>query len=427
MGLDEPYWQSNTSFSPLPSRWDFQFQSEGHPYSLQDGIQLYESSTSSDGKDSRGLVSGNYLYNMPYSASDGPGIFLSNSSDSKSPQWMPPAIQEISIPDYETATRKDPSLSQIFFTPNKEVTSENLDSGDSASSQSDSSESESATKSSLSSRKNFSKHCSFITKHVLPLSFPNLTTNMVAFEPADAGFSEFDASNPLRDAQHWSSASSSLDSADVCELFESETSGCPRIPSDGPRCSLCERFLSHRSPWSSRRIVRSRDMPTTGVLPCCHTFHAECLERATPKTHKNYPPCPLCIRLEGENSFDQQDLSRLRNDFPRLRPFCEDGDGRSRSWASAQAGGCVVGALHAPPCNAMFLHNRNRSRKNLSLKDNLSKESHCKVRKSGPFSLQLFGGSSAEQEAVGCSKVPPGPSLKRLWEDSRPVNVDGKL
>ncbi|XP_027346728.1 uncharacterized protein LOC113858332 isoform X2 [Abrus precatorius] len=379
MGLDEPYWQSNTSFSPLPSRWDFQFQSEGHPYSLQDGIQLYESSTSSDGKDSRGLVSGNYLYNMPYSASDGPGIFLSNSSDSKSPQWMPPAIQEISIPDYETATRKDPSLSQIFFTPNKEVTSENLDSGDSASSQSDSS------------------------------------------------FSEFDASNPLRDAQHWSSASSSLDSADVCELFESETSGCPRIPSDGPRCSLCERFLSHRSPWSSRRIVRSRDMPTTGVLPCCHTFHAECLERATPKTHKNYPPCPLCIRLEGENSFDQQDLSRLRNDFPRLRPFCEDGDGRSRSWASAQAGGCVVGALHAPPCNAMFLHNRNRSRKNLSLKDNLSKESHCKVRKSGPFSLQLFGGSSAEQEAVGCSKVPPGPSLKRLWEDSRPVNVDGKL
>ena len=102
----EPYWRTNTSFSPPPTRWDFRFQSEGLPYSLQDSIQLYGSSTSSNGKDSRGWVRGNHLYDLHYSAPDGNGVFLGSPSDlSKGPQWTPPAVQEISI-DYETATRK---------------------------------------------------------------------------------------------------------------------------------------------------------------------------------------------------------------------------------------------------------------------------------------------------------------------------------
>ena len=237
-------------------------------------------------------------------------------------------------------------------------TSEDPDSGGSTSTQSESSESESTTKSRLLLQRNFSKHCSFISKPIYPFSFPDHTPARESFEPVIAGFSEFDASNPLRDAQRWSSASSTLDFAEVSELFESETSGRPHIPSDGSRCSLCERFLSQRSPWSTRRIVRSGDMPTTGVLPCCHVFHVECLEQATPKTQKNEPPCPLCARLQGSG-------------FPRLRPFCEDGP--SRPWGCVQVGNFVEGAAHAPSRNAMFLLNRNFTKKNLSLKGNSTK------------------------------------------------------
>lgn len=50
---------------------------------------------------------GNQLYNHHYSASDGAGMFLSSSSDlSQGPQWTPPAIQEISVEDFESATRR---------------------------------------------------------------------------------------------------------------------------------------------------------------------------------------------------------------------------------------------------------------------------------------------------------------------------------
>ncbi|KAJ1405823.1 Zinc finger, RING-type [Sesbania bispinosa] len=240
-------------------------------------------------------------------------------------------------------------------------TSENPVSGGSTPSQSESSEFESTTKSHLSLQKSFSNHHSFSSKPIHPLSFPDLTPTRETFEPAVVDFSVFDASNPLRDTQHLSSASSSLDSACVSELFESEISSRSHIPSNESRCSLCERFLSYRSPCSSRRIVRSGDMPITGVLPCCHVFHAECLEQATPKAQKNDPPCPLCIKLERGNSPDHQGLSRLRNGFPMLRPFYEDGP--SRSWGYAQVGECVEGALQAPPGNAMFLFSRNHSKR----------------------------------------------------------------
>ncbi|KAJ1423661.1 Zinc finger, RING-type [Sesbania bispinosa] len=413
MGPNEPYWRTNTSFSPPPSRWDCRFQSEGLPYSLSDGIQLYDaSSTSSNSKDSRTWVRGNHLYDLHYSASDGTGLLLSSPSDlSQGPQWTPPAIQEISVDDYGTVTRKDPhpSLGRVSFTPMKEGTSKNPDSVGSVSSQSESSESESATKSRLFSQRNFSNHRSFISKPIHPLSFPDQTITRDAFDPVVTTFTEFETSTPLGDGQRWSSASSSQDFADVTESFELEAPSRLHIPSDGFRCSLCERFLSQRSPWSSRRIVRSGDMPTTGVLPCCHVFHAECLEQTTPKTRKSDPPCPVCAKLEEENAPDQRGLLRLRNGFPRLKSFCEVGP--SRPWGCAQAGDCVAGALHAPPRNPMFLLNRNRIKKSLSLKGNLSKEFPGKVRKSGAYSSELFSGSSADQEAVGCSMATAGPSM----------------
>ncbi|KAK7274858.1 hypothetical protein RIF29_15957 [Crotalaria pallida] len=417
MGPNEPYWRTNTSFSPPAPRLDFRFQSEGLPYSLDDGVQLSDSSASSNGKDSGGWVRGNHLYDLHYAASDRTGHVLSSPSDlSQGPQWTPPAIQEISIEDYESRNRRDPhpSLGRVSFTPTKEVTSENPNSEGSTSSRSESSESDSTTKSGLSSQMNFSNRRFFISKPIHPLTFPDLAHTKETFDPAITAFPEFGASSSLRDAQHWSSASSSQDFADVTESFESETPGRSHIPSDGVRCSLCERFLSQRSPWSSRRIVRSGDMPTAGVLPCSHVFHAECLEQTTPKTRKNDPPCPVCIRPEEEISPDQRGLLRLKNSFPKLKSFTEGGP--SRPWGCAQAGDCVEGALHAPPRNAMFLLNRNRIKKNLSLKGNLSKEFPGKVRKSGPYpySSQLFIGSSADQEAVGYSKAAPaGPSLKR--------------
>ncbi|BAT99223.1 hypothetical protein LR48_Vigan06g108100 [Vigna angularis] len=417
MGPNEPFWRTNSSFSPPPTRWDFRFQSEGLQYSVNDSIQLYGSSTSSNDKESGSWVRGNHLYDLHYSASDGTGILLSSPSDlSQGPQWTPPAIQEISIDNYGNSARKDPhpSAGRVSFTPSKEGTSVNPNSGGSTSSLSESSESESATKSHLSCQRNFSNLRSFISKPIHPMSFNDLTTTRDAFDPAVTDFTEFtefDTSTPLRDGQRWSSASSSQEFADVTESFELEMPGQPHFPSNGFRCGLCERFLSQRSPWSSRRIVRSGDMPTIGVLPCCHAFHAECLEQTTPKTRKSDPPCPVCVKLEEENSPDNRGFLRLTNGFPRLKS--SRGDGPSRPWGCVQVGDCVEGALQAPPRNAMLMLNRNRVKKNLSLKGSLSKEFPGKVRKNGTFSSQLFSGSTADGKEVGCSKATSGSSVWR--------------
>lgn len=104
MGPHEPYWHTNTSFSPLPSRWDFRFQTEGMSH---DGIQHHGPSTLYSEKDLRNSVRDNRLYELHYSASDGSEPFLNSPSDfSLGPQRIPPVIQEISIDDYESATRK---------------------------------------------------------------------------------------------------------------------------------------------------------------------------------------------------------------------------------------------------------------------------------------------------------------------------------
>ncbi|PON54135.1 43kDa postsynaptic protein [Parasponia andersonii] len=410
MGPHEPYWRTNTSFSPPPARWDFQFQSEGLQYDSHDGIPLYGSSTSSNSKESRSWFRGSQLYNHP-SASDGAGMFLSSSSDlSQGPQWTPPAIQEIRVDDFESAGRRGMALGPSSFRPTMEGTSENPDSGGSTSFRSDSSESE--PKSRSSSHCTFSSRRSFMSKPIHPLSFPRQTPPGEVSDFTVAGLPEFDAATQRGDAQSWSSASSSIDFADVSETFESEICNRPCNLSDGVRCGLCERFLSQRSPWSSRRIVRSGDMPVTGVLSCCHVFHAECLEQTTPRARKNDPPCPLCLRSEEENCPERRSYSRSRTVLPRLRPSSEDGP--SRPWGCVQVGDCVEGALHVPPRNSMLLLNRNRVKKNLSLKGNSGKEFPGKLRKSGSYSSQQLSVRSIDQGAVGSSKskVTAGPSMK---------------
>nr|AAU90322.2 hypothetical protein SDM1_55t00009 [Solanum demissum] len=111
MGPHEPYWRTNSSFSPAPSRWDFRFQPETLSFGSNDGVQLYGSSASSNSRDSRSWVRGNQLANHQYLISDGVGAYCSSPSDiSPAQQWTPPAIQEINIDDFGTSRRELPRM-----------------------------------------------------------------------------------------------------------------------------------------------------------------------------------------------------------------------------------------------------------------------------------------------------------------------------
>lgn len=285
-----------------------------------------------------------------------------------------------------------------------------MDSRGSTSSCSDSSESEPRFKSCISSHRNLTSRLSFMSKPIYPLSFPTQVPVREAIDSASTPLSDYDSSTPQREPHRWSSASNSVDFADVLEPFESESYGRSCLSSSTFKCGLCERFLSQRSPWSPRQIVRSGDMPVVGVLSCHHVFHAECLEQTTAKTHKSDPPCPLCLRLQEDNSPDRQVLSRMRNGLPRRGPSFEDG--QPRPWGCVQVGDCVEGALHVPPRNPMLLLNRNRVKKNLSLRGNSSKEFPGKLKKTASYSSQLFNGKSVDQGVVGCSKTTAGPGIR---------------
>ncbi|KAK8259923.1 hypothetical protein V6Z12_D13G087500 [Gossypium hirsutum] len=289
----------------------------------------------------------------------------------KGPQWTPPVIQEITLDDYETAMARDHVGGQAPFASLVEGTSTNADSGVSTSSYSDSSESEPMVKQCLSSHRNISSRYCFMSKPIHPLSFPMETPTTGVSDSAVAGLSD-DTATPQRDAHRWSSASSSNDVADISEPFES--------------------------------VI-------FGVLSCGHTFHAECLEQTTQKARISDPPCPVCTKLEEQNSPENRVFSRLRNSISRLRSFSEDGP--SRTWSCAQVGDCVQGALHPPQRGTMLLLNQSRMKKNLFVKVNSSKEFPGKLRKSSSPSLQLFSGKSIDQGAVGCSKTIAGPSGKR--------------
>ncbi|PWA69983.1 zinc finger, RING/FYVE/PHD-type [Artemisia annua] len=356
MGPHDPYWRTNTSFSPPPPRWDFRFQNEGQSFGSQEGSRLYGSSTSSNSRESRSWLRGNYVPNHRHSVSvsDGYGAFFSSPYDlSPAQQWSAPIIQEISFDEYNANSSKR-VLGPLPFSPNSEGLSAPHDGRASISSNSDSSDYDPISKS-LSSHHNFTARGCFMSKAVHPLALP-VPTNTPKFHDLD-DFEFSDVSEPM------------------------ERGSFNR--SNGHKCSLCERFLSQRSPWSSR----NGDMPVTGVLSCRHVFHADCLDQTTPKTQKGDPPCPICCaKSEPKSSPDQRVSSKVKNGIPRVRAVREDGPS-SRPWGCVQAGNCVEGALSAPPRNAMLLLNRNRIKKNLSLK------------KSGSCSSQS-GGS----DGVGCSK-----------------------
>ncbi|GJR82115.1 zinc finger, RING/FYVE/PHD-type containing protein [Tanacetum coccineum] len=343
MGPHDPYWRTNTSFSPPPPRCDFRLQNEGQSFGSQEGSRLYGSSTSSNSRESRSWLRGSSVPNHRHSASDGYGAFFSSPSDlSPAQQWTAPTIQEISFDEYNANSSKR-GLSATH------------DGRASISSNSDNSDYGPITKS-ISFHHNFTARGCFMSKPVHPLSLQVQTNTPRSHDLVDFEFS--DVSEPM------------------------ERGSFNR--SSGHKCSLCERFLSQRSPWSSR----NGDMPVTGVLSCRHVFHADCLDQTTPKAQKGDPPCPICCaKSEAKSPPDQRVSSKLKNKFPRSRSVREDGPS-SRPWGCVQAGNCVEGALSAPPRNAMLLLNRNRIKKSLSLK------------KSGSCSSQSVGGS----DGVGCSK-----------------------
>ncbi|CAI9275879.1 unnamed protein product [Lactuca saligna] len=319
MGPHEPYWRTNTSFSPPPPRWDFRFHSEVESFDSQEGNRLYGSSTSSNSRESRNWLRTNYLPNHRHSNSDGIGAFFGTPSDlSPAQQWTPPAIQEISL--------HERVLVPLSFSPTSEVLSVPHENRASISSNSDSSD--------------FAGRGCFMSKPVHPVN------------------------SGIHDSDDRHRSSCEFEFSDVSEPIESDS--LDRLSGGFDKCGFCERFLSQRSPWSSRQIIRSGDFPVTGVLSCRHVYHVECLDQTTPKTHKGDPPCPICSKSESKkDSPEQRVLSKLKNGVP---------------------------------CNAMLLINQNRIKKGVLMKGSSGKEFAGKLK---GFSQWGGGGGG---DGVGSSK-----------------------
>ncbi|GMH31170.1 hypothetical protein Nepgr_033013 [Nepenthes gracilis] len=402
VGLREPYWQLNTSFSPTPPLWDYRFEYEGLPYGTNDSVQLFGASTSSNSEESQSWLRGNCQPIHQCSASDAARLYFNSPPETSLVQpWIAPPVQEICVDEFETSAKRDPVWGLLPFMPTMEGTFTMPDGGGSTSSHSDDNEYKNTAKLHLSTQHNFLSRRSFISKPIHPLSLPTRTST----KEVSVRTSEYDV---MTSQMHGSgSGSSSIESTDTSEPFESENPDRGDQISSDYKCGLCDRLLSQRSLLSSRRIVRSGDLPITGVLSCQHIFHAECLSQTIPKAWRSDPPCPLCFKLE-ENSPERRVVSPLRNNFIRPRPFAKDRP--SRHWGCAQAGDCVEGALPAPQRNSMLLLNPNRMKKDLSLKGN---ELPGKWSKSGSYPLQLLGERFIGRRPGGCSKMAGASSTKR--------------
>lgn len=101
LGPHEPYWRTNTSFSPPPPRWDIGFQSEGLSFGSHDGIQFYGSSASANSRES-----GNHHANHQHLVPDGVGPYFSSPTNIFPEQQSTlPTIQEIRANDYGNSRR----------------------------------------------------------------------------------------------------------------------------------------------------------------------------------------------------------------------------------------------------------------------------------------------------------------------------------
>ncbi|EPS70301.1 hypothetical protein M569_04462, partial [Genlisea aurea] len=170
VGPHEPYWRSNTSFSPPPSRWDFQFHPDALSLGSHDGNQVYRSSLSSNSRGSRSWLRGNHLNNNHILTSDGVGQYLSSPSDISPPaqQWTPPVVQEINTEDYVNSIREGVMMMPSQFSPTMEDEKNNLQGG-SASSRSNSSSGDAGSM--VKSHPSHRIRGCFLSKAIHPLSF----------------------------------------------------------------------------------------------------------------------------------------------------------------------------------------------------------------------------------------------------------------
>ncbi|CAO2829564.1 unnamed protein product [Amaranthus hypochondriacus] len=114
MGPNEPYWRTNTSFSPPPSRWDYTLQSEGLQYGSSDSIQLF-GSASTNSKESRNWIRGGYHPTHHYSTSDGGALYFSSPSDASLVQpWTPPPVRGVSIDEFVPSHRRGAETTVSF-------------------------------------------------------------------------------------------------------------------------------------------------------------------------------------------------------------------------------------------------------------------------------------------------------------------------
>ncbi|CAN6484531.1 unnamed protein product [Victoria cruziana] len=442
MGPNEPYWQTNSSFSPpLSSRWDQIFQAEGVPHSARGGLQVYDSSLSSNSKESRGWMRNDHFPCQHYSASDGVVSHFSSPSDSHQTQQQTAALQRAHVHPMST-TVQEPASSSLLFPQSAErplgFRSSAVPNSSSSTSHSDASECEHMGKSPTRFLpRNLASHCSFMSKSVHPLCFPNQSSEIEAHVSSISSISKermiasstlhseskssrtLDEPQPLLGSSDLSagfqhdgllrSSSSSIDFTDISDQFDLEYSGF----SESLRCGICERLLSQRSPWSSVRIVRSGDMPVAGVLSCSHIYHAECLEHNTPKMQKHDPPCPLCGKPDEEiRAVSEQHVLGMRSKtgFPKLKSTSEDGATSSRSWSCGQWGDCVEGTIQEPVHGNLSSLSKHHLKKQRTKRGTSSKDlpESVMVKKRGLFSSKLFNGRTLHPFAAsGCSRSAP--------------------
>uniref|UniRef100_A0A0A8YGS8 RING-type domain-containing protein n=1 Tax=Arundo donax TaxID=35708 RepID=A0A0A8YGS8_ARUDO len=377
--------RTNAGFSPPLSRtWEYRINSEGLSYGSHgdSGVAAnYGSSLSSNSKEaSRSWERNELPPDHRYSTSEG-AISYFNSPDIsfQNHHIMLPMLQDSSIDEYVRVSAAEPIGALLL----SEGMSGHQNSGGSTSSRSDGSEYDIVPKSYSSTPRNFPSRLSFLSKPVHPLSFPEHELEAQEIPVANAS-----SNNPLRsdlkgtgelhfpglmdygsgshgESANWSVASS-MDLTDFSERPEAERAGPlrPNNVMEKTRCDLCDRLLTKRSPWGSRRIIRTGDLPVAGVLPCCHVYHAECLERTTPKGQKHDPPCPVCDKLAGKDT-EQWSICRLKNGLPRLHSL---GEGPSRVWSCAQAGDCVTGAVQMPRSSSISLLSRGGHKRHASSK-----------------------------------------------------------
>ncbi|XP_043692150.1 uncharacterized protein LOC122642670 [Telopea speciosissima] len=344
MDPGEPLWRTNSSFSPPPSRsWDSRFQSDGLPLGSH-GAPRYDSSLSSNNRESRSRVSSDQYSNHHHSVSDGVlSYFESPPENFQAPQWTPP-VQKLnfgvsstsSVGGSRTELPLFPHSAERRFGAEASAASHSLGS---PSSLSESSQLESTNKQPMSlPYRHFSSRRPFISKPVYPLVFHNPVSGSEGFCSADTSsisklapgesrvspshwpdnspslkfhkniteLQKMDASpepstNSRREGFRFSNASSfdmsfDEDGFDVSEHVNLENERLRQHSAGNHNCELCGRLLWQKSPWSSYRIVRGCDMPIAGVLHCAHIFHAECLEQTTPKSQIHDPPCPVCLK-----------------------------------------------------------------------------------------------------------------------------------